>query len=189
MLEFIDLISSLCAKTRSIGRLLLVFCLVCICLYTSCLTTQALCPRKKGEIRVKVPLFYVTDRQLKKSEEGVDFGKQIVEPLDTITYGVTYEDSMSASIEEGRAAKLKEWGWTIFEDSDMPWKSDTYHKTANKDTKVFDSDFDKLVEELKKSLDQVDDKQVVVFVHGCCVDFRCSMRQAADLASSLKLPV
>ncbi len=171
------------------SRVLTTVSMLGLLFFNGCLNSAAYagCPRKRAESRVTVPLFFVTDRQARQTDDGFEFGKQVIEPLNAVTYGTTLVDSMSPSVNQSSADKLKEWGWTFHADNGKGSVLDQ-HDADSCDTKIF-TDFDALTSQLKNALDKVEDRHFVVFVHGCCVDFRCSMRQASDLASSLKVPV
>ena len=276
------------------------------------------CARKKGEVEVSVPILFVTDRARIKTHEpeGIDFGKQVVDPIDTLTYGVVRRSSRCRTPEVRNLAQLKALGWHItsaetagadhesahaipvrsskngsgntieasssntkldsdsaptkaksgddaiiqsvvrseleadiaadsgesgtvapilppehlknaaigslshailpsggifLHTNDLPDLStseplvsleDNLFELDNLDSlghahlfdesKVFGVNrFDKLTDQLQEALEKqkVERPSFVIYVHGCCVDFDCSMKQAADLASSVKVPV
>lgn len=155
-------------------------------------TTQPVragCGKKKGAYKLSVPVFFATDRQQKRTKHGLTLGKQFIDPVTAITYGTSRKNSSISLADEKTLQKLKSWGWTVLPGKHA--KAAEKHAVDTKNSTILfeDNGFDSLVVHLKDALSKNGKEEFVIFVHGCCIDFECSMQQAADLETSLKLPV
>lgn len=147
-----------------------------------------------------MPIFLATDRKFIESDDKneIDFGKQIIDPLDAISYGVVREDSHCTAPGEDQCKALKDAGWFIYAPQTEPKSKE---EQAEEIKKTVDPRFQPQVfhesgfEQMTSALDQAlksqttERRSFVVYIHGCCLDFRGSMEQAADLASSVQVPV
>lgn len=165
------------------------------------LECEAATKRKHGETRVSVPVFLATDRKINESDgKGeIDFGKQVIDPLDVMTYGLVREDTLCTLPDTDKQKQLIESGWYIYTPPVEPKKTKDQEAAELKSAvdprfqpQVFtDSGFEKLAASLEDAMKSQppDRRGFVIYVHGCCLDFKGSMQQAADLASSVQAPV
>ncbi|HEY9787503.1 MAG TPA: alpha/beta hydrolase [Candidatus Obscuribacterales bacterium] len=147
---------------------------------------------QQDELRLSLPIFFATDREAEqKKGNEFDYGDQIIEPIDAISYGIRQQETKAriASIGPG-----KDWGWTIVPEKGGPGAAiaaDTASASSHEfATVAFAADRkDALFARVRSALAKCDRKEIVVFVHGCCLTFKESMRQAAALESRVKVPV
>jgi len=145
----------------------------------------------EGESKVSVPVFFATDRaQITSTKKDIDYGKQVIFPLDSITYGVKRMDSTcSLPVEQAGVDALNKVGWMVYPEGLNQSERNDYLKAHNAPISHAIPTFDDLVSDVKVSLADSPRKEIVIYVHGCCVNYEGSMQQAADLASSVKAPV
>jgi esterase/lipase superfamily enzyme len=158
--------------------------------------TTAKCRCKKAKVKescVSLPILFATDRtQILKTHKDIDYGKQIVFPLDTINYGVKRVDTTADFSDKEEADAAGKLGWLVYppELSKDHLKSDYLKQQSDFEVShALAGGFDELVSKTRNRLDTSGKHQIVIFVHGCCLDFDGSMGQAAELASSVKAPV
>lgn len=156
---------------------------------------NAACKCKKArnkESCVSLPILFATDRaQILKTKKEIDYGKQIVFPLDSISYGFKRTDvtcDFSDKAESDDASKL---GWVVYppELNKAHLRSDFLKQQNDVEFSHALTGFDELVSKTKEMMEKSGKHQIVIYVHGCCLDFDGSISQAADLASSVKAPV
>ncbi len=192
------------ARSRSFGAvgatLTSLALLITLCLALCTQPAVAGCKRKRGDTRVSVPIFLATDRvriidspsatlPASPLDVNFDFGKQIIEPINAMTYGLTRESSYCSVSDDLRPSLVKS-GWYFYPADGKGTANDGAQVAEEFRPKIFEAGgFDQFCKELKAALDVAARREIVIYVHGCCIDYRGSVRQAADLASSVKAPV
>src|SRR5690606_17766824 len=107
------------------------------------------------------------------------FGKQSVEPVDSLNFGVSYESTLCTLPDiDDLENELVDLGWMLSE-TDKPASTSEILQSLDNQGKihVFDkseaiseSPFDSFTAELEKLWSEQVDKRLVVYVHGCCID-------------------
>ncbi len=141
-----------------------------------------------------IPILFATDRAQKFSDsKEIDFGIQVIVPIEAMFYGIKREDARCNIQDDAARQKLRDSGWLIYP-PETTKKADRElfreQESLFEKSQVFGGDgFTDLINRTKAMLDTAPTREVVIYVHGCCLDFNGSMRQAADLASSVRAPV
>jgi esterase/lipase superfamily enzyme len=149
------------------------------------------CKLKKvyeGESHVSLPVFFATDRaQVVTTKKDLDYKKQIIYPLDAISYGFKRMDSTCTLPDN--MEYLSKCGWLVYPVGIKQKDREGFVLESNCEVSHAISSFDEMVARVKGNLEASPKKEIVIYVHGCCLNFQESMQQAADLASSVKVPV
>lgn len=142
---------------------------------------------------LNLPIIFATDRERECKDGGMNYTRQMLEPADGMNYGIRRVDIEAPSPAEEELACLKNWGWTA-----MPYRKRKRELEAiaapvvppDFSESVFEKDGQaKLVEITRKALAESGRKELLIYVHGCCLDFDESMRQSAALEEAVKAPV
>ncbi len=158
-------------------------------------SADALCKCKKGLKKnscVSLPILFATDRaQILKTNKDIDYGKQIVFPLDSISYGVKRTDATADFSDKTEIDAVSKLGWVVYpsELNKTRLRSDFLKQQNEVEFSHAFTGYDELVAKTKSMLEKSGKHQIVIYVHGCCLDFDGSIGQAAELASSVKTPV
>ncbi len=143
--------------------------------------------------RANIPLFFATDRMPKNGNVGkFDYGNQNTEQLDSLTYGLVNKEASISAVGEGDFDALTRIGWTKTGTAASP--ESTEHKPAPNavagryENHKYES-WQQFEDALKAAVGDADRKELVIFVHGCCVSFNKSCQQAASLAAATRGPV
>lgn len=158
-------------------------------------SANAACKCKKGpnkEMCVSLPILFATDRaQILKTSKDIDYGKQIVFPIDSISYGVKRTDATADFSDKTESDEMSKLGWVVYpsELNKTHLRSDFLKQQNEVEFSHAFSGYDELVAKTKAMLEKSGKHQIVIYVHGCCLDFDGSIGQAAELASSVKTPV
>lgn len=142
-----------------------------------------------GESRVSLPVFFATDRaQVITTKKDIDYGKQIIYPLDALSYGFKRMDS-TCLLPDNMESLVKS-GWLVYPaEAKKKTQRENFAIESNAEVSHAIPSFDEMVAKIKTSLESSQRKGIVIYVHGCCLNFNESMQQAADLASSVQIPV
>lgn len=149
---------------------------------------------KLGSSTASIPILFATDRAQKFGDgKEIDFGIQVIVPIEAIFYGLKREDAHCNIGDDDARQKLRDTGWLIYP-PEATKKSDREvfreQQSLFDKSQVFGGDgFTELISRAKTMLNTAPTREIVIYVHGCCLDYNGSMRQAADLASSVKAPV
>lgn len=147
-------------------------------------------PMYDGESNISLPVYFATDRsQVVKSDKDLDYGKQIIFPLDALSYGYKRMDSTCTVPDDMES--LTKCGWLVYP-KDLSKSKDkraAFIIESNAEVSHAIPSFDELVTKIKGDLSVMPRKEIVIYVHGCCLSFNESMQQAADLAGSVQTPV
>lgn len=147
---------------------------------------------KEKESCVSLPILFATDRtQLLKSHKDIDYGKQIVFPIDSISYGIKRTNATANFSDKNETEEVAKLGWTVYppELTKEKFRDDFLKQQPDIEASHALAGFDELVSKTKSMLEASGKHQIVIYVHGCCLDFDGSIDQAAELASSVKTPV
>lgn len=153
------------------------------------------CKCKKGKAKescVSLPVLFATDRaQILDTKKDLDYGKQIVFPLDSISYGVKRTDATADFSDKSEIEKMASLGWVVYppELTKTSLQRDYLIQQPGVEQSHALTGFDQLVDKTKTMVEESGKHQIVIYVHGCCLDFDGSIGQAAELASSVKAPV
>ncbi len=144
----------------------------------------------EGESNISLPVYFATDRaQVVTSRKDLDYGKQIIFPLDAMSYGFKRMDS-TCTLPDNMES-LAKCGWLVYPKDlgKSKEKRAAFILESNAEVSHVLSSFDEMVAKIKSNLDVLPKREIVIYVHGCCLSYTESMQQAADLASSVQAPV
>ncbi len=136
---------------------------------------------------LSMPIFFVTDRE-KMPDRGdhQDFGVQMIEPIDSLYYGCQQVNVKLTDKEAQEVDNLPTWGWSMRGEKEPVTADPGEFKSQ-----IFDkeNDFQSLVAAVRKAMELNNRKELILFVHGCCINFEGSMNQAAALEEATRIPV
>lgn len=143
-----------------------------------------------GESNISLPVYFATDRaQVVNSDKDLDYGKQIIFPLDALSYGVKRMNSTCTVPDDMES--LTKCGWLVYPKDLSKGKDKRAEFILQSNAEVSHAvpGFDDMVTKIKGDLNNLPKKEIVIYVHGCCLSFNESMQQAADLEASVQTPV
>ena len=147
---------------------------------------------------INLPVFFVTDRKVtvEQDKRKYSYGRQIdfdgVEAegeSSGLTFGIEQFRTQAAQ-QGGSRSWLSAFDLEIFGDRfhrrGMKWR--TFSGLVYGELYGW-SKRDLFYEQLSQTLDRVPEREILIFVHGCCVDHKKAARQAVDIQKWYRRPV
>lgn len=133
-----------------------------------------------------MPVFFVTDRDLLQDGVEPKFGKQSLDRTDVLTYGikpVVRKEGTSGEFANASLVILGPSGVSKEREASFTAFAERYNES------VLGTEFDKFKAVIEKTLKDTGGNELVLFVHGCCVNFKEAARQSSDLQAAVRKPV
>lgn len=134
---------------------------------------------------VTVPVFYVTDRHFEATSGEIDFSEH--QRLDGLSYGVKNVTIPYTAHLNNYAKQLRKMGWRI-----LSLEGEPHQKYVNAaDLRFPDTTLSKIkfLELLDQAIDEADKHELLIHIHGCCVNYKNSLVNAAKLEGWYRQPV
>lgn len=169
-------------------RIVAILIMICVsCTAGVCATEDSL-----AAIYDNLPVFFVTDREVKveKNKNKYSYGKQNIEPNENLVFGIENKKTkipveLQSGLNWRQSFQLEIFG-DRYSPKGMKWRTFsgvTYGYLYNWSRR------EKFYGELNTCLSSCPTKEVVIFIHGCCVDHAEASRQAANIQKWYRRPV
>lgn len=162
----------------------------CILLQSSAYAAPAKDAAKKWNQQVGwlvLPIFFATDRQLDINSSDLNYKEE--QMPDGLNYGVKNVVVPLEAHAAKQLSALTPLGWCRLpgEGKTPPPIKNLGQEQLKTPTRTMKKD--EFVGSVEKAINESPRKEVLVYVHGCCADFKTSIERAARLAQWFKVPV
>jgi len=136
---------------------------------------------------VRIPIYFVTDRKLDENANGLKFTN--VRNENTLSYGVEYLPVPASKSACQSLDDLRSIGWykmlgnlefgpsSLFIPDDLSkFKTTTLSKTE-------------LIQQVKQQVDSCAQHEIILLLHGCCVNHTDTVKRAGNLAIQFRRPI
>lgn len=134
---------------------------------------------------VTVPVFYVTDRHLNIQSGELDYSEQ--QRADGLSYGVKNITIPLTAHLNNYSKQLKRMGWHILSMDGQPHEK--YVNSADLQFPNRTYSREEFFKALDKAASLSDRNEVLLHIHGCCVNYKNSMVNAAKLQGWYRVPI
>lgn len=182
-------------KAKAISILLAVL-IIMTC--SSCQVADAAWQDPSREDYINLPVFFITDRQIKLDlkKRKYSYGKQIdlaegssENSIDSLTFGIeqfrTRDPGHTGSRKWLSSFDLEGFG-DRFNPKGLKWR--TFSGLVYGQLYPWKSR-EKFYGQVKSTLSRSPEKEILIFVHGCCVDHKKAARQAVSIQKWYRRPV
>lgn len=149
----------------------------------------SVCAESVDPVCEPIPVFYITNRQVKLGEQGVEFGNRLATNGD-LSMGHSLVSIPTAQVAPADQRSL----WEILRDYiiNLGLPSSPSSETTVQDDEVFstiyDGPVDGFLNEVKKSANKNQREKVIIFIHGFANTFDDSVRRIALISEASKYP-